>query len=58
MHSSELLAKFQDLRNETSPTSVDLAGLKASDKLTRYLDEALRSVVNEAEAGAKKRPSH
>jgi UTP:GlnB (protein PII) uridylyltransferase len=55
MHSSELLAKFQDLRNETSPTSVDLAGLKASDKLTRYLDEALRSVVNEAEAGGKKK---
>ena len=53
MHSSELLAKFQVLRNETSPTSVDLAGLKASDKLTRYLDEALRAVVNEAEAGAK-----
>ena len=55
MHSSELLTKFQNLRNERSPTSVDLAGLKASDKLTRYLDEALRAVVEEAEAGTNRK---
>ena len=53
MSSSELLTKFQNLRNEILPVTVELAGFKTSDKLTRYLDEALRAVVNEAKSGTE-----
>ena len=48
--SNDLLRTFEDLRDQTVPTSHESAGLVLSSNLTSSLDRALVSLVSEAES--------